>query len=362
MGRGLIWLLLPLATIAVLAAACAGEPSSRRSGVLGAGQAHGSWASPPELRWLRRLGVWNARLTKGLAATGDVERDPEQVRLLVAGDAAVTSRTQQALAPATSCRADLRAQVGTAPSARLAAAADAFERACAHLERIESLTMLAVRSQDTAVLARANAEVERGTALLADAAGLVPPGERRSLPVVGGRSTASRVEPALSRLETQLAGKEVEVRCWSREDWGRLLLEERAVSGGSIDHLTIGFANIRGHRANLSPDICANLVQLVYQRARPYDAGSRLALAASVVTLAHEAQHLRGIVAEPVAECYGMQLASRTAVAIGVEKSYADKLAEAYWRHYPDTLSEYRSPECRNGGALDLQPSASTWP
>jgi hypothetical protein len=364
MGRGLIWLLLPVAATALLAAACGGgSTAATHAGVLGAGQpGPAAWATPAELRWLRRLGTWNARLSDGLAAVGDVERDPSQVRLLVARDPALTARTRAALAPASSCSSDFRTGVGPAPTQRLAAVGDAYLAACAHLERVAPLTAETVRTQDVSVLARANAEVEQGTALLARADDLVPPGERRPLPVVAGRSDASRIEPTLSRLVTELAGKSAEVRCWSRADWRRLLVEERAVSGGSIDDLTIGFANVRGTRANLSPEVCANLVSVVYERARPRDPRDVLALAASVVTIAHEAQHMRGVADEAVAECYGIQLARRTAIALGVERSYADTLVAAYWRHYPSNLPAYRSPECRDGGSLDLDAASHVFP
>lgn len=102
---------------------------------------------------------------------------------------------------------------------------------------------------------------------------------------------------------------------------------------------------------------------MAYDHARP-TGGSRLELAAyAVALLSHESQHARGFRAEAVAECYGIQSIRRTSALLGIEPGYADLLARTYWaQEYPRNRPDYRSPECRAGGALDLTPDDGVWP
>src|SRR5438067_552756 len=111
MARGRLCASALLFAIAASAAGCGGGGSmARPSGaVLGAGVRGGSWATRSELAWLRRLGAWNAQLAAGLQRAGQLEADPRTIRLLLAHDDVALARTQQALAPATSCASDLRA-------------------------------------------------------------------------------------------------------------------------------------------------------------------------------------------------------------------------------------------------------------
>ncbi len=85
----------------------------------------------------------------------------------------------------------------------------------------------------------------------------------------------------------------------------------------------------------------------------------------AVQVLAHEAMHVRGIVNEAAAECYAMQVFASVAERLGVPTTRAREMASDYWRDvYPQRPPEsaYRSSECRDGGALDLAPTSSSWP
>jgi hypothetical protein len=355
------------AACALLAAGCSGgadrakaEPDAGR--VLGAGQPAGAWASEAELAWLRRLGAWNSRLLAGLRRAAAIESSPALVRKLVQHDSATILAHNDALGVADTCSADLRTSVGPTPTRRLQPALRRFERACMHLQRFHNAMTLAVYRGEDYLLRQARDEAWRGSELLLRADSGLPPGEVRPLPVIAGNSSRSRIEPRFGRVASALARKPVEIRCWSQADWIRLLREEKAYTKHRIDEDTLGFAGIDGRRANLAPDVCDALVDLLYHEARPASDLARFPLAAAVVTLAHEPQHSRGVAVEAQAECYAIQLAATTARRLGVDATYASGLAALYWEHYAEELPIYRSRECRDGGAYDLRPASAVWP
>src|SRR2546423_1447640 len=92
------------AVVALMGCAAAVRKQARASGVLAAGQERGSWASPTELDWLRRLGVWESTLMRSLDRAAHASSDAKAVR--VAG-------------PIQHCADDLDKEVGEAPTSRL---------------------------------------------------------------------------------------------------------------------------------------------------------------------------------------------------------------------------------------------------
>lgn len=184
-------------------------------------------------------------------------------------------------------------------------------------------------------------------------------GDAQALPVRGGRSRASRIEPRLSAAALELTGRATEVRCWSDEDWRAV-----ASAGSPYDDADGGAAEIAGFasddaRVHLSPSVCGDLVDLVY--GDEGDADENVAFAVAV--LAHEARHRMGEQREDQTECWAVQNVERTAVLLGVDAELAQSLAELYWEElYPEEEPPYWSDECRDGGALDLRPDSSEWP
>lgn len=106
---------------------------------------------------------------------------------------------------------------------------------------------------------------------------------------------------------------------------------------------------------NLSPKVCSELAHFTSRSVRDAAEGAQ--------TLAHESMHLRGIRDEAVADCYGIQLMSYVAEHLGATPTAAQELADFYYRHvYPWKPEDYVSPDCRDGGALDLRPGDPLWP
>jgi hypothetical protein len=86
----------------------------------------------------------------------------------------------------------------------------------------------------------------------------------------------------------------------------------------------------------------------------------------AVWTLAHESVHLAGQRDEAVADCTSLQLLERTASRLGAgpaaAKALARYAADWYAKVWPSSKADYYSPECRDGGALDINPWSSAWP
>jgi transposase-like protein len=204
------------------------------------------------------------------------------------------------------------------------------------------------------------------SAVLSTATAQTPLDDSRRLPVISGPSAESRIEPRLSRVASSLAGRRAEVRCWSREDWKRLALQRTGWIHRSRSRLGpwSAYASKDHLRAHLAPAICASLVRLAYERIPVESDRWPAALAFSVATLAHEAQHLRGVSNEALAECYGMQSIAVAARKLGRTEEEGRYLAWRFWeKQYPNHRNPaYMSEECRDGGRLDLRPQVDVWP
>jgi hypothetical protein len=60
-----------------------------------------------------------------------------------------------------------------------------------------------------------------------------------------------------------------------------------------------------------------------------------------------------------------MQFIEQTAVLLGANPAYGRALANLFWKDIyngPDEARSYRTPDCHNGGRLDLNPNSDVWP
>jgi hypothetical protein len=331
-----------LGAAAFALAACGGHGAS-----IGAPAAHapaGGWATSVELVWLRGAGVWQDEI---VAAAGRIREVATQVNATAA------------LLPLAHCRDTLSADVGPAPTPRLSVAARLFRRGCVELRRasIEILEML--RTRDTSKRAEARRRATHGFRLLRQGLAHLPPGELRHLRSGAPSASQSRTVPRFERVAARLASRpHVEVRCWSRRDWRRLLREEREVSIGRVDARAVGVTSLPAHRINLRGDVCLRLAALAAGRR----AETEFLDAFALLVFAHESQHAAGVAAEATAECRGMQTMSAAGVLLGIPRTYAERLARDYWKAYPRQPRIYVSRACRDGGALDMRPASHRWP
>ena len=174
------------------------------------------------------------------------------------------------------------------------------------------------------------------------------------------------LEGLLAEPASAIAGREATVHCSGSDGW----------PGRDGDERVLGYVREGEPRIHLAPEVCHALhAQLALlppadlacvRRAREED--RRLCppreelLVRSIATVAHEALHVAGELDEARAECFGLQQTHRVGEALGLDPATARTLAWYAWR-FPQVPEDYRSPECRAGGALDRRPPGATgWP
>ncbi len=175
--------------------------------------------------------------------------------------------------------------------------------------------------------------------------------------VVDGRTgwhslSGERKAEAVARFSAEasrIAEKRVDIRCDEARDYV-----------GAVQHAD-GVATVGGELAILTPEVCFDLYRLAFAGEV---SGSRTGRAVAV--LAHEAWHLHGEADESVAECYGLQ----SGVDLGRRLGLGDGRARQLMRqqlvenelHGIDSLRYRVGLDCRDGGALDLDPARTAFP
>jgi hypothetical protein len=192
--------------------------------------------------------------------------------------------------------------------------------------------------------------------LLALAGGFVAPADRPLL----ARAPTSQ-EQRLGAIASRLAQRPVTVRCGdphSKEALGSVLF----VNGRPVDYAILapstctGLAMFATRPDEFDPAQCPNAAGCAF--------AEQAAMALQVV--AHESYHLWGASEEAKAECYGLQSIFYVATQLGASLAQGKQLGKLYWtnlyRVHGSQWPKYYSPDCRNGGRLDLRPRDSRWP
>jgi len=127
-------------------------------------------------------------------------------------------------------------------------------------------------------------------------------------------------------------------------------------------HEADGLAFVGGRQAYLTPSICDTLYQLRFKdRVQSFSKTAR-----AIAVLAHEAQHLRGVSDEGLANCFGFQTGVGLGVSLGLSEGEArSMMREQLATNASDSAGNDRylvPPGCRNGGAYDLRPADGSFP
>jgi hypothetical protein len=182
-------------------------------------------------------------------------------------------------------------------------------------------------------------------------------------------STASHVQPLYSQIASTLSKQSAQVRCWSKADWIKLHDAFRYYEGGGHGLTGIlGYVRLDENTViHLAPDICDRLDLLVYQRKRP-QGRAKVDVAKAVLALTHESMHVYGVMsdkyddAEATANCFAYQLMTLTGSRLGLTPTYARELTLLAWAHDSDWPEQYHSPDCYDGGPLDINTTTHAWP
>jgi hypothetical protein len=165
---------------------------------------------------------------------------------------------------------------------------------------------------------------------------------------VDGEARAAAVE-RFSSEGARIAGKPVQIRCDESRDYV-----------GFVQH-SDGVALVGGDRAYLTPEICHALYRLAFDGENRGNPTGR-----AIAVLAHESWHLQGVSDEGRTECYALQSGVELGVRLGLSEERARQLMRQQLTENAlrgAGSSEYRvSPDCRNGGPLDLRPADDSFP
>ncbi len=181
----------------------------------------------------------------------------------------------------------------------------------------------------------------------------LPAAER--LPTIAGPSVRSRKDPGYSRVASKEAASRRSVFCWSTAEWAILekAFDEKG-TGGYVDPT-------KSRQINLAPRICSRLDLVEYRRPMPAPTRST---AVAVFLLAREIEQSRGYVNRAQTTCYGLQMVPDTSGLLGASPAFAQRLGRlaASWYSRRNLPAGYWSPQCRDGGKLDLDPASRHWP
>jgi hypothetical protein len=313
-----------------------------------------------DIAWLGRLHRWEVNLAQDAVKLGTVGR-------IVDRGGRDKAALRRPLVQLTRCEKNLLRQVGEPVAARYRPGYDLLAEACRTLKGLSLELIHALDADESPPSADIERDGARSRKLFTRGTARLEASLRanRPLPMARGSREESKVEPRLSRVVSKFVLRKpagIEVRCWSKDEWLFVTKEWGTYIGtGDIQ----GFVHNARLRTSIAPRVCKQLAGLIYHDERPTSGEPMLRKAEAVAILSHEAEHIRNRLRadEATTECQGMQRMRRLARMIGTSQEYADLLAERYWEDlYEYNLKEYKTPDCRNEGSLDLRPGNDVWP
>lgn len=312
-----------------------------------------------DLAWLARLHRWEINLRHDGAKLETTSRGVDR-------GTSSAAQVRRLLVKLTRCEKNLLRQVREPHASRYRSGYELLSDGCRTLKALSLKLIRAIDGRTKVplpVITRESLEsrrlFKRGNSALESSLRA-----NRPLHVARGSLDESKIEPRLSaaasRFVVHRAGG-IEVRCWSKREWRFVRKEWGAyVDVGDL----LGFVHSLRPRTSIAPRICKQLARLAYRGERPTVGLPLYRASEAVAVLAHESEHIRNIAGdEATTECHGMQRMRRLALLLGTSQSYADLLARTFWTElYRFNLPNYKSAECRDGGALDLHPASNVWP
>lgn len=160
-----------------------------------------------------------------------------------------------------------------------------------------------------------------------------------------------QLERKLEDAASTLIGARVEVDCQS---FGQAFVD----AGAEFGYVRFGPDGVPERRTLIKREQCSDLRDYLASDKR----NPSLEHVVAVHTLTHEAIHMSGVTSEAETECIAIQRDAETARLLGASHHGATALGVSYWTNfYPRMPDEYRSDECRPGGALDIRSPDAPW-
>jgi hypothetical protein len=312
-----------------------------------------------DLAWLGRLHRWETNLRQDGAKLETASRG-------VRRGASSAAQVRRLLRKLTRCEKNLLRQVREPHASRYRNGYELLSEGCRTMKELSLKLIQAIDGKSRVSLPVIRKESRESRRLFTRGNTTLESSLRanRPLRVARGSLDESKIEPRLSDATSRFVlhrASGIEVRCWSKREWKFVRKEWGAyVAVGDL----LGFVHSLRPRTSIAPRICKQLAQLAYRGERPTVGLPLYRASEAVAVLAHESEHIRHIEGdEATTECHGMQRMRRLARLLGTSQSYADLLARTFWTAlYRFDTPKYKSAECRDRGALDLQPASDVWP
>ena len=171
--------------------------------------------------------------------------------------------------------------------------------------------------------------------------------DNHDLQLSASPTSESRADMRLSGIASTVAKAPQEVRCWTDEDWGRLVRESNAWNAENQDPTALsGLQDGDTGRIHMRLRQCNFLHRLRRENVQKLSRKDQIEMADSLDTLAHEIQHVVLPNAyEDEVECAAMSELESTARRLGASDQEATWLLGLYVSEIrPDFSGEYLSP------------------
>jgi hypothetical protein len=225
-------------------------------------------------------------------------------------------------------------QIGPAPTARLEEAAGRLPPICPLVQQIGSLR-------------RAQTQLEDIDDLL-----LPYLRDEQPLQLRSGITDRSRADIVLSGIASDVIGDPVEVRCWDKAGWSRVVTEDNAWQDESDDpDELVGWPDESAGHIHLTLDGCNAMAAARTRDPMTLNRYDRIEAVDAIETLLHEIGHFDSDASEAEVECTAIRGLPQFLGRFGVTGTAARELTELYRTEvYPTLDDEYTEGGCPRVG------------
>jgi hypothetical protein len=149
--------------------------------------------------------------------------------------------------------------------------------------------------------------------------------------------------PRITEIASEVAGRPVDVFCEVQEDW--MVDPVQAVAPDAWGYTRFDRVTGRPLYAALEPRTCGYVLLLIQdpnERSGLHGSAGYYGEARGLLSLLHEANHLRGLRLESAAECRALSLVPSFARSLGADRAHVAKLVKLARRVHGNLSPEYQ--------------------